>query len=412
MRVDLSSALNQIEQTEALWTTVSSSLPAPDNLQNTGVSVTEVTRAFHEVYGLLRSLENVEVDGVTASQMMAGINSSSTAIANFFRSYGSNPAQVSANIPSVCSWLYSLKTQLVQLIPAKKYSPRVEREMTEKLATVESWATRVEELKVAIEQLEMAAKGSFSAIETTQRSADTTSADIQEVLAKIQAFERAAATAKTSAESAAASAITDSSDVEESAKNLAAAVSEKEELFAEFDERREEINGLLQNANKVGLAKSFQDKRIELTKIWRIWALLFFGGIAVLILIGYFQLLPLLKENELDPISLGVRFMLTGPIIWFTWFAARQYAHVLRVSEDYAFKEAAAMAFVGYRNEVAADADMLKLLQEYAIKNFGNNPAELLLKKGDSTSPLHELIDKVLEKVKPEDIIKLLKSKE
>jgi hypothetical protein len=80
MRIDLSSALNQIEQTEVLWTNVSSALPAPDNLQNTGVSVSDVTRTFHEVYGLLRSLEDVEVDGVAASQLIAGINSSSTAI--------------------------------------------------------------------------------------------------------------------------------------------------------------------------------------------------------------------------------------------------------------------------------------------------------------------------------------------
>jgi hypothetical protein len=78
------------------------------------------------------------------------------------------------------------------------------------------------------------------------------------------------------------------------------------------------------------------------------------------------------------------------------------------MAEDYAFKEAAAMAFAGYRNEVSADSELLKLLQESAIKNFGANPSKLLLKKADASSPIHEAIDKLLEKMKPEDMLSAL----
>jgi hypothetical protein len=171
---------------------------------------------------------------------------------------------------------------------------------------------------------------------------------------------------------------------------------------------REEIAGLLENANKVGLAKSFQDKRKELTTTWRLWAGAFGLGILALSLIGWFVLLPLIQDSKTDMVAFASRFLLSSPVIWFTWFAARQYGHVLRISEDYAFKEAAAMAFAGYRNEVAADPDLLKLLQESAIKNFGANPSKLLLKKADASSPVHEAIDKLLEKMKPEELLTAL----
>lgn len=411
MRIDLSSALNQVEETEASWMKVSSVLPSPDNLQNTGVSVTDVTRAIHGVYALLRSLEEIEVDGITASQLIAGVNANSVAMVNFFRSYGSNPAQVSANIPSVCSWLHSLKTQLAQLVPARKYTPKLEREMSEKIAIVEQWTLRFDELKQAIEKSKSMSEISLIELTSNQDLATSRIGVIQELLVKIEALERAAATAKTNAESAAVIAATDASEVKDFAKELAHSVAKKEALFGEFESRREEISGLLENANKVGLAKSFQDKRIQLTWIWGAWAFLFLCGIGALIFIGNVQLLPLL-EKATEPASLLVRLMLTAPVIWFTWFSARQYAHVLRIGEDYSFKEAAAMAYVGYRNEVDADPEMLKLLQEYAIKNFGKNPADLLLKQVEASTPLHDLLDKVLEKMKAEDVIKLLKPKD
>ena len=66
------------------------------------------------------------------------------------------------------------------------------------------------------------------------------------------------------------------------------------------------------------------------------------------------------------------------------------------------------MAFTGYRNEVAADPELLKLLQESAIKNFGANPARFLLKKPDASSPLHEVFDKALDKVKPEALTEFI----
>jgi len=66
------------------------------------------------------------------------------------------------------------------------------------------------------------------------------------------------------------------------------------------------------------------------------------------------------------------------------------------------------MAFAGYRNEMGADPEMLKLLQESAIRSFGANPAKMLLKRGDAASPVHELVEKALDKLKPNEIVDAL----
>ena len=66
------------------------------------------------------------------------------------------------------------------------------------------------------------------------------------------------------------------------------------------------------------------------------------------------------------------------------------------------------MSFVGYKNEIASDEDMLQLLRFHAISNFGANPADLLAESHKHESPYQEALDKILTKMKPEDLLKKL----
>lgn len=76
--------------------------------------------------------------------------------------------------------------------------------------------------------------------------------------------------------------------------------------------------------------------------------------------------------------------------------------------EDYAFKEATAMAFVGYRNEMIQDDDMLKLLKEAAIKNFASSPLENISRKDEAASPIHDLLEKSLSKLDPKQLVEAI----
>lgn len=413
MRVDIAAAINQIETARRYWDQVAPSISPQENLQGLGVDVGDITRSFEEVVILLKAVDGSEaINGVAWSQYKSNFDSIPSTMSQFFGAHWNNPAQVIASTASICSWLWSLRTSLLQLLPihpeSARLSPDFERAMTAKINDAQTWFMRAEEIKVSIQRTEESVAELLKQIQAHQNQSDTTSQAIQTLLTTIQGYEREAGTAKTNAESSASTATSEASSVSKMAQELAASIAQKDALFKEFEDRREEIAGLLENANKVGLARSFHDKRKELERTWRVWAVAFIAGILGLLWVGLAELLPLLKADTADPADVAIRFLVAGPLVWFSWFSARQYGHVLRVSEDYAFKEAAAMAFAGYRNEMGADPEMLKLLQESAIRSFGANPAKMLLKRADAASPLHELLEKVLEKVKPQDIFNAL----
>lgn len=220
---------------------------------------------------------------------------------------------------------------------------------------------------------------------------------IQKISVDIHALKKECETAKTNIEGYADRAKMGLDEVDKARTELMESIQKKNALFEEFSEQRNKINNLLADANKVGLARSFQARRVRLRFGLFIWAASFFIGIGILGWISYANP-PVLTENgKLDPIALIFRFMLSAPFIWLTWFAARQYGYTVRIQEDYAFKEASALAFVGYRNEVSNDPEMLKLLQKNAIKNFGDNPAKILSKKADSPSPLYAIIEMLIK---------------
>ncbi len=277
--------------------------------------------------------------------------------------------------------------------------------MNAKIAEAKEWFQELNTIKSNIEEVKNNATQSFQAIETEKEQSEKVMKDAQDVLARIEGYERTANNAKENVDSSASTAKTNSDSVATLAANLKDAVEDKDKLFKEFEMRRDEIATLLVSANQVGLAGSFQRKRQQCRWMVILWAIIFWIGIVSLCFLGYKEIFPLVKANA-DPLTIASHFFLAAPVIWLTWFAARQYGHSSLIYEDYAFKESTAMAFVGYRNEMGQDPDMLKLLQKSAIRNFAANPTLLILKNADPASPTHALLEKITD-----EIIKLVKKK-
>lgn len=78
--------------------------------------------------------------------------------------------------------------------------------------------------------------------------------------------------------------------------------------------------------------------------------------------------------------------------VFVLWYGIKQRGTYRNLAEDYAFKQATAMAFHGYRSQMGDDSEMLKLLHEVAIHNFGANPTRML-KKDEAGLPITETID-------------------
>ncbi|WP_146047134.1 hypothetical protein [Aeromonas bestiarum] len=181
----------------------------------------------------------------------------------------------------------------------------------------------------------------------------------------------------------------------------------KEQLsFAEA--KNNEIENIFKSANKKGMASAFQERRNSLR--WPMYAWMFVYAIALIILfvggIWFFQY----AVSEKNIIDIAFRLPVSLPIIWLAWFSAKQYSHISRLREDYAYKSAVAMAYHGYKDETqGGDNGMHDKLLENIIFHFSENPVRLY-EKHEASSPLEDF----LRKLSPEGVaefVKVLKAK-
>ena len=182
-------------------------------------------------------------------------------------------------------------------------------------------------------------------------------------------------------------------------KELTANKKTQEALFEEFEKYRQKIDGLLGDANRTGMAASFTSRRKWLIAPLAGWLFVFGCSIGGLWYIGSEHIVPILKENKAVLLELlPLRLALTAPLIWLGWFSARQYGFTSRLREDYAYKEASAKSFEGFKREAKElDVEMLKKLLDQAIKNLGDNPIRIYEGKNNHPSPTHELFDNLMK---------------
>ena len=181
----------------------------------------------------------------------------------------------------------------------------------------------------------------------------------------------------------------------------------QEQLFNEFEAYRTKINDLLGDANRTGMAGSFTIRKRELFVPMIGWLVIFAGSIFGLVYMGVTYLAPILDTGKLE--QLPFRLALTAPIIWLGWFSAKQYGFTARLRVDYAYKEASAMSFEGYKREASqASPEMQQKLLDTAIKNLGDNPIRIYSGHENHASPLHEVLEKTLKDEKLIDRLKAI----
>ena len=181
-------------------------------------------------------------------------------------------------------------------------------------------------------------------------------------------------------------------------------------IFVQFEGYRDTIKGLLGDANRAGMASSFRNRKLELKEPMQWWLGLFICSILGIVVMGVFYFAPILETGKLE--QLPFRLALVSPLIWLGWFSAKHYGYTARLREDYAFKEAAAMSFEGYKREANdSTLEMQEKLLDLAINNFSDNPLRIYSAKGNHASPLHEVLDKAPEYEKLVDVVKDLIAK-
>jgi hypothetical protein len=276
------------------------------------------------------------------------------------------------------------------------------------------------QLAVSAQQAATSSQGAVSNFEST----------VKESVARIQGHEREAGNAQANATASASSATQAKGVVDDLVTDLNGDVNTQKELIAEFVRKRDFVEETLQGASKIGLARSFKDRRESLERDQLIWARVFVAGLILLFVGAMISLGDVLALFKVSTISLAApiqgtstasavpllervftyvtHVLILSPGIWLTWFAARKHGQLSRLTEDYAFKEASALSFVGYRSEMGEDKEMLDLLRRTAIENFGANPVRVIA-NDEPASPIHDALTRVLKKMSPDKLAELLK---
>lgn len=327
--------------------------------------------------------------------------------------------------------LLGYQTKLNQLKDLERSVIETKTKLEEGIAVKDALESILQNATEQDKTLKSLVTNANTAVETTNKALTEVKGSNQEATDSLTAIQRHAKTAAEELASVKAS----NEQINTDEKIIRALVAEftnlttelgfnkktQQDLFVEFEAYRKKIDGLLADSNRTGMAASFTNRRIWLIAPLIGWLFIFGCSILGLLYMGVTYIAPLLtpllnsSANSATWEQLPLRLALTAPFVWLGWFSARQYGYSSRLREDYAYKEASAKSFEGYKREAKeVDQEMLKKLLEQAIKNLGDNPIRIYEGHENHGSPFHEFFEKILKDEKLmnqlKDLISRIKS--
>lgn len=258
---------------------------------------------------------------------------------------------------------------------------------TEKLAESSAALARAESAAAKAEEASSAAAGTFESIKALAMSAADQAAQIAKGLK--DADDLAAAIAETSGKSS------------QLAEDLARLQDGTSSLAAKAQEQQALITALLPKGASAGLASAFaiRVEQLEITK--RLWMSAF--ALAIVGLSGIAIWVLNLDTDANTPLWLLIlqRIPLAAPLVWLGWFSAVQYGNTLRVQEDYAFKEATAKAFAGFKDHLeymasiaeSDGASAMMVLYGKTMDALAREPLRVFQGSAQDAAPSQSIID-------------------
>lgn len=176
-----------------------------------------------------------------------------------------------------------------------------------------------------------------------------------------------------------------------------------------------QLTKALQDINRQGLAGAFAGQANVVAGERKKWVLAFGAAIAWLIIVACYIVYVASGSGAtpFDPINFLRGLPLAVPGIWLGWLSARQIGMLARIQQDYAYKASTAVAFEGYKKEVASanDQALSKQLLETAVTNFGENPVRLYDKQGDDHGhPVEALVEKIKDPETRNFVVEIFKA--
>jgi len=161
--------------------------------------------------------------------------------------------------------------------------------------------------------------------------------------------------------------------------------------------QQQTIESILPKGASAGLAAAFALRGSQLNLAKWIWMGVFIAAIAGLSYFAYHLTTTHVPTAEDFWKHVLYRIPLAAPLVWLGWFSAIQYGNIVRVQEDYAFKEATSKAFQGYRDHMEHLASVnlpeaataMNLMAAKTIEILAHEPLRIYGKTEKDASPAH-----------------------
>jgi len=182
----------------------------------------------------------------------------------------------------------------------------------------------------------------------------------------------------------------------------------KTEYSEVFENLKHSIESLLPGATSAGLAEAFADRKLSILKSQKLWKWAFGLGLAstaavALCVIAYPEFFKPKDISVNDGQLLWIvaalipKIAVLGAPIWLAAFAAKQLAVRFRLEEDYAYKEALAKSFEGYKNQMSGvtTEGVDGALAGMVLTAMGKAPVDLYEKRVSTESPFERFLDSI-----------------
>lgn len=400
-RVKMNSIVSQITQARDALRQHHPLIPddlSPWNLP--GVSKTDIENAFNRILFLASAFTPKSQEA--ASLMRVSAAPRLTTISQAIAGFPQNPAAYTINIFTQLSALAEQFTGATTF-EGRTEIKRASKKMLDDIAVVNADLTRAaalySELRASHTEyrtnLQQVAESKSALANTAEQAAKDAEVVIQASAEAIQAL------AGLKEKTARAQELHHQfSDLVSESKDLKGHL---EEITSLNQKQQKTIQNNLEDSNRVGLAASFNKRKEDLLVPLSVWGTLLVSSLAGIALLGAFFILPEIKAA--DWATFLFKLPITAPFIWLAWFSGIQYRQLSNIREDYAFKNATAMAFAGYSKEAAIDPALTKELLQKSIETFSQNPLRLFENDKTKDTPLADLTEKLtrlVEKIVPE----------
>lgn len=297
-------------------------LPQEITYQGQIIPIKDLIKSLTQVVNQFEATTTYDLDGVLYAIHSPGVIS---IVPNVIASVNAFITQLGTSPygDQLLSHIWSLYSSLSYILPSER--------TTKSLLPVlyKNSKTQVAELEKINGILEKA----YSNLNSHQKVIEKAKASANEIMSQIEKDALEASNAKTNAESNVLQSATSKEKLEQMILDVFESKKDSDDLLVKLNEIKDEAEKTLASTSQVALANAFNTRKVILEKSQDSWIKAFSLGLVCLfsftiisiVFSDFYHLPAIVRNGGFDAWGALLRLLLATPIIWFTWFAVRQY---------------------------------------------------------------------------------------